>query len=343
MSESNIEQVVLKLNRATLALIDKSVEMGVANDRADFIRQSISKLLQELGLFSLLTERGIVHVGQEGARLHREDTLSTESFPKDLSLPPAQSPSSAREVSKKQQRAQLSLRDMLKKAMEELEAYSRWFNQWEVIEKVQSMYSDLKKGSIRAHIAAYSVNHTSRKHYATRPNERFILYDEVTSKIKLLTPEDQELLALARENKLRIVEKDYFTLVEIRVALERGENSISLSNLSETERLLTTSIISELNPTYEDMPNWQLIKIAAELLTTQSGGRPFTRKEIYDCINNELLQESPQKRNIDSINPCIQGVTVNAPGGAPGCVGKKILYRISRGKYVLYDPDIHVG
>ena len=88
---------------------------------------------------------------------------------------------------------------------------------------------------------------------------------------------------------------------------------------------------------YEHLPNWKLVEIAAKELANMSPDGTFTRKQIIDYINNVLLKgSSPRKPS--SLNPVIQGVTANAPGGAPGAVGKNILWRVDRGRYRLFDP-----
>jgi len=89
---------------------------------------------------------------------------------------------------------------------------------------------------------------------------------------------------------------------------------------------------------YSRLPNWRLIEIAARELSKRSVDGTFTRREIIDFINNVLLKGC-EKRNPDSLNPMIQAVTVNVPGGAPGGIGKNILFRISRGRYRLFNPE----
>jgi hypothetical protein len=37
----------------------------------------------------------------------------------------------------------------------------------------------------------------------------------------------------------------------------------------------------------------------------------------------------------------IQGMTINAPGGAPGGIEKKVFYRVAPGRYELYNPIKH--
>ncbi len=88
---------------------------------------------------------------------------------------------------------------------------------------------------------------------------------------------------------------------------------------------------------YSQMPNWKLVEIAAKYLSKKNINGLFTRREIIDYINNVLLKGIG--RNPDSLNPIIQAVTANAHGGAPGGLGKNILYRVGRGQYRLFDPS----
>ena len=81
--------------------------------------------------------------------------------------------------------------------------------------------------------------------------------------------------------------------------------------------------------------HWQLLKECAEQLTRE-GKIPFSRKDLIDCIK----KTHPDKKE-DSINPMIQGITVNLKGGAPGGVGKNILYKVESDRFVLYDPQKH--
>ena len=89
---------------------------------------------------------------------------------------------------------------------------------------------------------------------------------------------------------------------------------------------------------YGKLPNWKLVEIAAHELAKRSPDGTFTRKQIIDYINNVLLKgSSPRKPS--SLNPVIQGVTANAPGGAPSAIGKNVLWRVGRGRYRLFDPE----
>ncbi len=85
-----------------------------------------------------------------------------------------------------------------------------------------------------------------------------------------------------------------------------------------------------------DLPNWKLIDLATKTLVSQSPDGTFTRREIIDYINHRLLK-GQEPRNESSLNPMIQAVTVNAPGGAPGGLDKNLLYRVGRGIYKRYD------
>jgi hypothetical protein len=77
-------------------------------------------------------------------------------------------------------------------------------------------------------------------------------------------------------------------------------------------------------------PNWHVLKECAEELTKR-GTVPFTRKQLIDCVQSKYPD-----RGESSLNPMIQGITVNLKGGAPGGIGKKILVSISRGLFKLY-------
>ena len=56
----------------------------------------------------------------------------------------------------------------------------------------------------------------------------------------------------------------------------------------------------------------------------------FTRRDIIEHIKQKYPDVNP-----DTVNPMIQGMTVNAPGGAPGALGSNVLYRVGRGRYKL--------
>ncbi len=74
-----------------------------------------------------------------------------------------------------------------------------------------------------------------------------------------------------------------------------------------------------------------LIKEAAQYLNKTK--KTFTRKDIENYIR-EKYPDFPL--NPDSLNPIIQGMTVNAVGGVPVGIGNNILKRVERGKYQLY-------
>ena len=78
-----------------------------------------------------------------------------------------------------------------------------------------------------------------------------------------------------------------------------------------------------------DSPIWRLVETSAHELTA-AGRSPFTRRDMISCI-----QAIDPSIGADSINPIIQGVTDNLRGGAPGAVGKDILHRVARGRFVL--------
>ncbi|RLF63626.1 MAG: hypothetical protein DRN33_03755 [Thermoplasmata archaeon] len=82
-------------------------------------------------------------------------------------------------------------------------------------------------------------------------------------------------------------------------------------------------------------PNWILLKECAEELT-KAGKTPFTRKQLIECIH-----EKYPERGKSSLNPMIQGMTVNRKGGAPGGIGKNVFYSVGRGLFELYDPKKH--
>ena len=80
-----------------------------------------------------------------------------------------------------------------------------------------------------------------------------------------------------------------------------------------------------------DKTYYQLIKEAAISLDESRG--KFSRKDIKNWIITNY-QNFPL--NVDSLNPQIQGVTKNAPGGAPGYEGREFLIRVERGRYELF-------
>jgi len=77
-------------------------------------------------------------------------------------------------------------------------------------------------------------------------------------------------------------------------------------------------------------PNWLLLKECAEDLSRE-GKVPFTRKQLIDCV-----QLKYSGRGKSSLNPMIQGITVNLKNGAPGGRDKNILISVGRGLFKLY-------
>jgi len=82
-------------------------------------------------------------------------------------------------------------------------------------------------------------------------------------------------------------------------------------------------------------PNWILLKECAEKLT-RAGKAPFTRRQLIDCVH-----EKHPDRGEGSLNPMIQGMTINLKGGAPGGINKNIFYSVGRGLFELYAPKKH--
>lgn len=94
---------------------------------------------------------------------------------------------------------------------------------------------------------------------------------------------------------------------------------------------------------YRRLSNLELIAIAAKALAGDDGMNEFTRRDIIRYINSTLLKDSSNKRNEQSLNPMIQALTVNAPGGVlgGGKYRKRLLWRVARGVMMLYNPKIH--
>lgn len=78
---------------------------------------------------------------------------------------------------------------------------------------------------------------------------------------------------------------------------------------------------------HESIPE-RILETAHKL--TSSGRSPFSRKDIQNMLPDILPA---------SLQPTIQAMTVNAPGGAPiaSAYWKKCFKRVSRGKYVLFE------
>lgn len=72
----------------------------------------------------------------------------------------------------------------------------------------------------------------------------------------------------------------------------------------------------------------RILDVAREL--TSQGIIPFTRKDIQEALPDILPA---------SLQPTIQAMTQNAPGGAPiaSTYWKKCFQRVARGKYVLLE------
>lgn len=72
----------------------------------------------------------------------------------------------------------------------------------------------------------------------------------------------------------------------------------------------------------------KILEVARKL--TLQGRSPFTRKDIQEALPDIFPA---------SLQPTIQAMTQNAPGGAPiaSAYWKKCLKRVARGKYVLLE------
>src|SRR6266498_2522939 len=79
-------------------------------------------------------------------------------------------------------------------------------------------------------------------------------------------------------------------------------------------------------------PNWILLKECAYELH-EMGIVPFKRGQLIECVRRKH-PDIPES----SLNPMIQGMTVNLNGGAPGGIGKNLFYSVGRGMFELYDP-----
>src|SRR3990172_3235487 len=78
-----------------------------------------------------------------------------------------------------------------------------------------------------------------------------------------------------------------------------------------------------------------LLKECGDKLTRE-GHAPFTRQRLIECVQSQ----HPNKKE-SSLNPIIQGMTVNLEGGAPGGLGKTVFYSVDRGLFELFDPARH--
>lgn len=78
-----------------------------------------------------------------------------------------------------------------------------------------------------------------------------------------------------------------------------------------------------------DQPIWELVQECARELD-RAGVVPFKRSDLIECVQRKR-PGCPE----NSINPVIQGVTINLKGGAPGAVDKEILFNVGLGLFVL--------
>lgn len=86
-----------------------------------------------------------------------------------------------------------------------------------------------------------------------------------------------------------------------------------------------------------DEPIYEKIrKIAVKL--TEIGVVPFGRKDIFRELKEKYIDIDE-----DTVNPIIQGITVNLKGGARGCTNKNILKSVARGKFELYNQEKNVN
>jgi hypothetical protein len=85
-----------------------------------------------------------------------------------------------------------------------------------------------------------------------------------------------------------------------------------------------------------DKPIHELIKEAGIKLT-EIGVVPFGREDIF-----RELKEKYSDIDKNTVNPIIQGVTVNLKGGANSTYSKNILISVGRGKFELYNQEKNV-
>ncbi len=85
---------------------------------------------------------------------------------------------------------------------------------------------------------------------------------------------------------------------------------------------------------YEE-PLWIVLREAGQFLTNQNQV-PFTRQDLISYARNKY----PEMK-VDSLNPMIQGMTVNLKGGAPGGLDKNIFFSVGEGLFELYNHQIH--
>ncbi len=89
------------------------------------------------------------------------------------------------------------------------------------------------------------------------------------------------------------------------------------------------------------IPTWKLILDCANDLTNR-GKVPFTRKQLIECVQLKNPARMP-----GTINPTIQGMTVNLSGG-PYVASDQRLCSVGRGQFVIFDletaaPDLAAG
>jgi hypothetical protein len=77
-----------------------------------------------------------------------------------------------------------------------------------------------------------------------------------------------------------------------------------------------------------EKPNWSLLLDCARGLTAR-GESPFTRRQLIACV-----QKSHPDTERTSLDPIIQGMTINASGGPPNAGGTPF-ERVGRGLFVL--------
>ncbi len=83
-------------------------------------------------------------------------------------------------------------------------------------------------------------------------------------------------------------------------------------------------------------PNWMVLKEAAEKLVSM-GKRTFTRKEL-----TKYAKQLDPQRPITSLDFEIDLVTINSNSRDRYRNPEKLfLFRVGRGRYTLYDPEIH--
>ncbi|AFZ69387.1 DUF6884 domain-containing protein [Deinococcus peraridilitoris] len=79
----------------------------------------------------------------------------------------------------------------------------------------------------------------------------------------------------------------------------------------------------------KEPPNWVVLKECAEELTHR-GLTPFTRQQLITAVQSRFPDRSES-----SLNPMIQGMTINLKGGAPGGIGKEVFRSVGRGVFEL--------